>query len=41
MFMGVPRENGGVGLVSGVLTAVLTAPIDCVNTHMKSGGTCL
>jgi hypothetical protein len=30
-------EAGLVGLLSGVLTAILTCPIDCVNTRIKSG----
>jgi hypothetical protein len=30
-------EAGGVGFVSGALTALLTAPMDNVNTRMKSG----
>jgi len=30
-------EAAGVGFVSGVLTAIATCPIDCVNTRIKSG----
>lgn len=30
-------EAAGVGFVSGLLTAVLTCPIDCVNSRIKSG----
>jgi hypothetical protein len=30
-------EAAGAGMVSGVATAVLTCPIDCVNTRIKSG----
>lgn len=30
-------EAAGVGFTSGVLTAVATCPIDCVNTRIKSG----
>lgn len=32
-----PLEAAGVGLVSGTMTSVLTCPIDCVNTRIKSG----
>jgi solute carrier family 25 (mitochondrial S-adenosylmethionine transporter), member 26 len=32
-----PMESAGVGLASGVATAILTCPIDCVNTRIKSG----
>lgn len=30
-------EAAGVGFISGLLTAVLTCPIDCVNSRIKSG----
>ena len=30
-------ESATVGLLSGVCTAVLTSPVDCVNTRIKSG----
>jgi hypothetical protein len=30
-------EAGIVGLGSGVITAVMTCPLDCINTRMKSG----
>lgn len=30
-------ESAGVGCVSGVVTAVLTCPLDCANTRIKSG----
>lgn len=30
-------ESAGVGLLSGVCTAILTCPIDCVNTRIKTG----
>lgn len=30
-------EAAGVGSVAGVSTAVVTCPIDCVNTRIKSG----
>jgi solute carrier family 25 S-adenosylmethionine transporter 26 len=32
-----PIEAAAMGLVSGALTAVITQPIDCVNTRIKSG----
>jgi solute carrier family 25 (mitochondrial S-adenosylmethionine transporter), member 26 len=32
-----PFEAAGVGLVSGTMTSILTCPIDCVNTRIKSG----
>jgi hypothetical protein len=30
-------EASGVGFASGLMTAILTCPIDCVNTRIKSG----
>jgi solute carrier family 25 S-adenosylmethionine transporter 26 len=30
-------ESGVVGLVAGTITSILTCPIDCVNTRIKSG----
>jgi len=30
-------ERAGVGMASGIATAVLTCPLDCVNTRIKSG----
>ena len=30
-------ESAGIGLVAGTLTSILTCPIDCVNTRIKSG----
>jgi hypothetical protein len=30
-------EAGAVGMVSGVISAVVTCPIDCINTRIKSG----
>jgi hypothetical protein len=30
-------EASGVGFTSGLATAILTCPIDCVNTRIKSG----
>ena len=30
-------ESAGIGLMSGLATAILTCPIDCVNTRIKSG----
>jgi hypothetical protein len=30
-------EAGAMGFLSGILTAVVTCPIDCVNTRIKSG----
>ena len=30
-------EAAAVGMVSGVVSAVVTCPIDCVNTRIKSG----
>ena len=32
-----PKETAFVGLSSGILTAFITAPIDNVNTRIKSG----
>lgn len=32
-----PVESACVGLVAGTITSVLTCPIDCVNTRIKSG----
>ncbi len=36
-----PIEAGGVGFASGTLTAVLTCPIDVVNTRIKAGQTAI
>ena len=30
-------EAGAVGMVSGVISAAVTCPIDCINTRIKSG----
>lgn len=32
-----PSETSGIGFVSGALTGVLTCPLDCINTQLKSG----
>lgn len=32
-----PFEASGVGLASGIITAFITNPLDCINTRIKSG----